>query len=171
MSLSIVLLLISPLFAIPLFLLPNNKVRIFSFSLLIGFGIVLTLNIFNSVNNNFGQSIGKALYPLYSWLIDGNIELSSIEKYHISFVFTQGLLFFIFSIAFYIVFNVFYIGKNPSIQKNSSTLTLTNVFFRVVIYLISYTTVSFFLISIRNLTCMEEGFFSSLFNVIYYVGA
>lgn len=169
MSLSVILLIISPLFAIPLLLLPNNKVRIFSFSLLIGFGFILTLNIFNSINNNFGYSIGKGIYPLYSWFIDGNIELSKVERYHTSFVFTQAIIFLVLVISFYTLFNVFYIGKNPSIEKNKGKFL--NIFLKIVIYLLSFATISYFLISIRYLTCMEDGFMSGLFNLIYKVGA
>ena len=169
MSLSIVLIIIAPIFAIPLFLLPDNKVRIFSFSLLIGFGIVLTLNIINSIHDSFGLSIGKGIYPAFNWFLKNNIELSNNERYHMSFIFIQIILFFLGSTISYVSFNTIYIGKNPSVpKKNNNTL---NTIFKLIMYFISYLTVSYFLICIRSLTCMEDGFMSNIFNQVYYVGA
>lgn len=169
MSLSWILIIILPLFSIPLIILPNNKVRIFSISLFIGISIVVILNILNALNNSVSQTTGKIMYPLYSWMVKGNIELNQKEKYHVSFIFTQALFFSIITISSYIVFNLFYIGKNPSIKKNGGKFF--NIFLRIITYLGLYLTFSFFLISIRNLTSLEDGFLKDLFNLIYYIGA
>ena len=169
MSLSILLFAIIPLFAIPAILLPDNKIRIFSYSILIGFSLVFASVLLVFIQGSFDIIVGRGLYPAFGWFLKNNLELSINERYKIAFSFAQILIFFLVSTLSYVTLNSFYIGKNPSIIKNNNKFF--NVLFRILMFFISYIAVSYFLISIRNLLCLEDGFLSSLFNLIYYIGA
>ena len=169
MSLSIILLIIAPIFGIPLFLLPDNKIRIFSFSFITGFSLVVALIVLDIIYNQFAIRIAKGIYPAVGWFFNNNKELSINEKYRIIFSFVQILAFLLGTIISYVTFNTIYIGKNPSISKKNNQVL--NAFWRVIMFFISYLPVCYFLICIRGVSSLSDGFMKPLFNLIYYIGA
>lgn len=169
MTLTLLLLILLPLFVIPGFLLSRNRLRFFLLCSLPTFILILTLNFIDLSfpAQQINERIGRAFMPMWYWLIKGYTELNQAELIHLSASFSYLLLYFIFYIVFYIPAKIFYIGSNPNIHHFIRTISRT---FDALLFILStYGIVFLFLIEIREILPFDDGFLSSVFDWIYKI--
>lgn len=166
MSLSLILILLLPLFVIPAFFLPQNRLRFYTICSLIATGIVVTINLLNLFLSslNIEGNMGKFFYPMFSFLLNRN-TLANASIYHLSFWLTNLLIYFLSYLLTYLIIKFHFIGKNPDIHKVVTKFTKA---INILLFLVStYVVLGVFLIEIREILPVQEGNLSWLFALIY----
>lgn len=163
------LLILIPLFFIPAFVLPKNKIKFYSTCFSIA-GISLIL--FFLLSFLFGWDMENRIGSVFlGWLpsLFERSDLNEEEIKHLYFCFFCLAMFFVIYLIPYILFKIFFIGKNPDINKPSRKM---ESIIDIVFFLIStYGMLFLFLVEIREIIPLREGFLSFLFDWIYHIGA
>lgn len=171
MTLSLLLIILIPLFIFPSILLPLNRLRIFLIGTISSFlivGFIYLLNIW--IGNNFlEQNIGKYFIFLSGYFYLSIIELSSSEIYHLSFNFFLIFLYFLIYILVFIPVKILYIGKNPSFHKQINHVS--KIIYSLIFFITTYSICFFFLINIREIIPLNDGLFQNIFDFIYKIEA
>ena len=169
MSLSILLLILIPVFLIPAGLLSKNRLQ---FYLLCAFpsAILILLLFFIDLSLPFlslNEKIGEAFLPMWHWLYEGHSELNNKEIIHLSCSFTYLFFYFICYILFYIPLKFVFIGSNPNIHKPIKTVT--RIIYIIFFMLSTYGVAFVFLAQIRQILPFPDGFLSFFFNLLYQI--
>lgn len=165
MTLSALLLIILPLFLIPALLLPSNRIRVFSYCGLQGFIVVLVFLLLSLEMPLLINDIGYTFYPMWSPILGGYTTLLSKEKYHLSFYLTMLFFYIISYLICYIFMKIFYKGSNPNINKPIKAIF--NILLVVIFICVTYGSLAYLLIEIREILPFREGFLSGFFDFIY----
>lgn len=167
MTLSIVLLIILPLFLIPSILLSLNRLRSLLFSLLPGTALLFLIILFDAMIPSLmlNERIGGFFSNVFLFIFKGYNELDSKEIIHLSATFGYFLIYLICFAICVIPVKIFYVGINPSIHKR---IRLVQRLFDIILFLATtYGVLAIFLIEIREIIPLQDGFLSFLFNAIY----
>ena len=169
MSLSILLLILIPVFLIPAVLLSKNRLQ---FYLLCAFpsAILILLLFFIDLSLPFlslNEKIGEAFLPMWHWLYEGYSELNNKEIIHLSCSFTYLFFYLICYILFYIPLKFVFIGSNPNIHKPIKTVT--RIIYIIFFMLSTYGVAFVFLAQIRQILPFPDGFLSFFFNLLYQI--
>ncbi len=169
MTLSILLLLVIPLFLIPALFLSKNRLELYLFCAFPAIVLVLLLSLIDISFPKYeiNEKIGTAFLPMWRWIFDGFKELNESERVHLSVSFTYLFFYFVCYFLFYIPMKFFYIGSNPNIHKPIKTVT--RIFSVLLFFLSTYGMAFAFLASIRQILPFPDGFLSFLFNLIYRI--
>lgn len=170
MSLSILLILFIPIFLIPCIFLPKNKLIIFSLSSGIPGTFFVLLFIFDLVfpSLNIKNSIGETFLGMFSFLTNRPI-LNHEQQIHLTFNFVCLFFYFILYLLIYMTSKFWFIGINPSVHK---TLSIAKkVLLSLLFFSFSYVVFFIFMVEIREIIPLSDGFLSFFFNIIYNVGA
>ena len=165
MTLSALLLIILPLFLIPALLLPSNRIRLFSYCGLLGFTVVLVFLLLSLRMPLLINNIGQVFYPMWSPILGGYTTLLASEQYHLSFFLTMFFFYIVSYLICYIFMKVFYKGSNPNINKPIKAIF--NILLVVIFVCVTYGSLSYFLIQIREILPFRDGFLSGFFDLIY----
>lgn len=169
MTLSFLLIFILACSIIPAIFLPANKIKTYVISSSAGFVVSFFL-FFMCLNFSlFEYSLGKGVYPMFAFILNGNKDFSFIEKYHISSFLFITFLYVILYIISYIITKIFYIGTNPNIHK--ATSVIFNVFLSTIFTIFTGVFISIILIEIRQLLPISDGFLSAIFQTFYKIEA
>ena len=169
MSVSLLCLLLLPMFLLPCFLLSHNRLRTYNLCSLPS-AIVLLIIFFTDLfvpSIDLNTKIGEIFYPLWKYTIGGYKEFSIVEKYHLSTSFTYLLFYFITYILCYIPVKIFFIGSNPNIHKK---IHFIQRFLNSILFLLSTYGIAVCLIAeIRIMLPFDDGFLSFFFNWLYRI--
>lgn len=167
MTLTLALLVLSSLFFLPACFLSLNRLRTYLIASGSAFFVVF---VFLFLNRYFPslpveETLGRTFYFLSGFLLDGYIELSLLERYHIAFYFFLLLLYFIIYLIVYIILKIHFVGSNPSVHKNIKRLrqVLAGIFFVV----FTYGMMALFFIEIRQILPFNDGILAFFFNWIH----
>lgn len=169
MSLSLLIIILFPIFFIPAIMLPKNKLKVYTLSSFIGSSFFLIFFILNILIPAFNieSTIGKAFLGMF-FFID-KTYLTTEEVYHISFYLTCTFFYMVLYIISFIIIKRFYIGKNPDIVKPLSRIA--NFLYILLFLVFTHILLSFVLIQIREIIPLRDGFLESFFNWIYIIEA
>lgn len=170
MSLSLLLLILIPLFLIPAIFLPQNRLKYYSACSLVAFGVIFFICLFDVLISQIDieDDIGKAFYGMFKPLIERS-QLSQKEIDHLSFWLTLLFFYGLLYLLSYLGMKFFFIGSNPSIKKPSrriAKVTLSLLFF-----LSTYMALAIFLVEAREILPFRDGFLSFLFTWIHPIQA
>ncbi len=169
MTLTLLLLVLIPLFFIPAFVLPKNKIKFYStcFSIA-GFSLLFFFLLSFFFGWDMENRIGSFLLGWLPFFAERS-DLNEREIIHLYFCFFCLAVFFVIYLIPYVLFKIFFIGKNPDIKKASRKM---ESIVDIVFFLFStYGMLFLFLIEIREIIPLREGFLSILFDWIYHIGA
>ncbi|MCH3966862.1 MAG: hypothetical protein LKE52_04525 [Bacilli bacterium] len=169
MTLSWMLLLIAPLLLLPAILLPENRIRTFLFSLIVPFLVALSFALVGRFYPPFVETLGSFAKPLSQWALRGHPELSSYELDFLSYTLFSALITIVLFFLFLLPAAFFFVGKNPEIHK--PTRTIRHILKSILFFVLTYGLVSYFLIAIRLILPIPDGFLSFLFEWIHPIGA
>lgn len=167
MTLSFLLIVLIPLFLIPTFLLSRNKIRFYN----IGFGMasicVFALQLWDYfVGVGLTHGLASVVRPLFSFFIDRSY-LDNEEVNHLLACFAYlGIYFIVYGIT-YVILKIFFIGKNPDIQKKSTRFQ--SIFNNILYFAFTYGMLFLFLVQIRQILPLKDGFLSFVFQLIYSI--
>lgn len=171
MTLSLVLIILIPLFILPAILLPLNRLRVFLIGTTSAFLVVAFIYLLNSWTGKsfIEQTIGKYFLFLSSFFYVSKIELSMIEIYHISFSFFLLALYLIIYFVVLLFTTIFYVGNNPSFHKQ---LKFVQKFFVSILFFVTtFSIVFFFFVNIRLILPIRDGLFENIFSLFYKIEA
>lgn len=169
MTLSILILLIFPLFLIPSLFLSKNRLDLYLFCAFPSLVLILLLSLIDISFPTYeiNEKIGRAFLPMWSWIFKGYRELNQSEFVHLSVSFTYLFFYFICYFLFYFPLKFIFIGSNPNIHKPIKTITRI---LSIILFLFSTYGMAFvFLASIRQILPFPDGFLSFLFNLVYRI--
>ncbi len=169
MTLSLLLIFIFVCSLFPSIFLPSNKIKTYILSAIAGFIIIFFLYFLCLNFPSLEYSLGKFSHPMFAFLLDGYIELSLVERYHISACLFMLFIFFLSYIISYTFVKIFYIGSNPNIHKATNVISRTLL--SVLFLSLSAFLLSVFLIEIRLIIPLQDGLFSKMFQFIYKIEA
>jgi len=171
MTLSLGIIIILPLFIIPVVLLPINRIRFFLGGTLIAFFLTAIIYLTDAFfpTAGLGDMIGSWAYPIFRFLIEGHIELNTPERYHISFCLFLFILYLTIYLIYFLFGKIFFVGNNPSF--NRKTTKLRKAFDGFIFILTTYIGLIIILINIRMILPFSYGVLNPLFNWIYTIGA
>lgn len=163
------LLILIPLFFIPAFVLPKNKIKFYSICFSIaGCSLFFFLLLSFLFRWDMENRIGSFLIGWLPFLFERS-DLKDAEIIHLYFCFFCLAMFFVIYLIPYILFKIFFIGKNPDINKPSRKL---ESIIEIIFFLFStYGLLFLFLVEIREIIPLREGFLTFLFDWIYHIGA
>lgn len=166
MTLTAVLAFLIPLFILPCIFLPLNRLRVFCIGTVSAFIPVAFIFLLNRwLGQNFiEQAIGNAFSPIFGFLFP-EPEISHNEKAHLSFAFFLICLYLVLYLVFLLFTKRFYVGSNPSFHKQLSRIY--KIPLSIIFFLTSYTIAFLFLINIRQILPIPDGFFQDFFAWIY----
>ena len=166
MTLSLVLIVLIPLFVIPVVMLPQNKLKFFTFCALAGTALIFVLEFSNFLFSSLQirVNIGKAFYPMFAFFAY-RPYLSLEECYDLSFLFTMLFFYGICYFATFLILKRIHIGSNPNIRKPSSIIS--TIFDTVIFLVCTYGVLAIFLIDIRIILPLGDGFLGWLFQLIH----
>lgn len=169
MNLSILLLLLIPLFLIPSILLPLNRLRVFLIASTCAFLLVSLLYLFNHwIKEDFiEQAIGEKFRWFSGFLYENRAELSQVEKKHLSFSFFLLAMYLLVYFIIFIPVKLIYVGNNPSFHKQLKTVQ--KVIVSILFFLTTFGIAFFFLVNIRMILPFEDGFLKDFFDFLYRI--
>ncbi len=130
--------------------------------------IIYFANLFVG-DNSVEISIGKAFYPVFSFLFKTHRELRLEEIYHlVAYVFYLFLYLSVYLIG-YIIMKTFYIGTNPNVHRTIKAVS--RVLFTIGFLALTFGPLSLFIIQTREIMPLGDGFLATLFNVIHRIEA
>ena len=110
------------------------------------------------------HNIGKAFYPMFAFFAY-RPYLSLEECYDLSFLFTMLFFYGICYFATFLILKRIHIGSNPNIRKPSSIIS--TIFDTVIFLVCTYGVLAIFLIDIRIILPLGDGFLGWLFQLIH----
>jgi hypothetical protein len=170
MSLSLLLVLLIPFFLIPSLFLPRNKLIIYTLSSGIPAIFFIVLFFFDTFYSSYSISnaVGEAFMGMFSFFTDRE-TLSLAQKTHITYNLTCLFFYMILYLVSYFSSKFWFIGSNPNIHK-AYTL-LEKFILSALFFVFTYGVLFLFIVEIREIIPLSDGFLSFLFNIIYKVGA
>ncbi len=171
MTLSLIVVMLIPMFLIPAILLPRNKLHIYTWSLLIASVPVILFFIIENTVPELGleDGIGEFFEWMFSWLVRDESLLTRAEALHIYAYYGYLIIFVLVYLISYLILKATYIGTNPSVHKASRTIG--HILLSTIFFVLTYVLIAMFLIEIRQSFGIEDGFLSWLFEAIYPIGA
>lgn len=171
MTISFLILIFTPIFLLPAFLLSHNRLRTYLFSIISATTVLIFIFLLDTFipKIDLNYNIGKTFYPLWKFLLANNKELTDLERYHVSTSFTYLLIYFLTYILTFIPIKLIFIGTNPNIHKPIKTIQRIS---DIVLFIIgTYFVFALFIVEIRIILPFNDGFLSSIFSLIYKVEA
>lgn len=169
LNLSMLIIMIVIINIFPAILLSSNKIKIYIYSCIPGF-ILVFFAFFICLNfPDVKYTLGKATYPLFHWLLDNYEGFTFNELYHISANLFLAFIYVIFYIITFIIIKLCFVGVNPNASRpatvfNKVILSTSFMVFTAVV-------ISIILIEIRMILPINDGFLSSIFQLIYKIEA
>lgn len=170
MSLSLFLILLLPLFLVPAFLLPQNKLRFFTLASSTGVLLILVLTLTDVFfpDTHLMYSFGAFFYPMFAPFLN-RPELNQEEIYHLSAFFAFAFLYGVCYLLTYIPLKIFYIGSNPYLK---APLNKVRRAVEIILYLgMSYALLFFFFVEVREILPFQDGFMKDFFQAVYPIEA
>ena len=170
MTLSLLLILLFPLFLVPAIFLPHNRLFSYLIPAFVSTLVLLSLLMIElfAPGLSFFDRIGSFFEPMFSFLMNKR-ELMEEEILHLSCFYALGLIYGITYLIAFLLMKRFYIGSSPYV---SSPIKKTGKVFEVILLNIcTYLILFFFLIEIRRAIPLREGFLAPFFSWIYPIEA
>lgn len=165
MSLSTVIFVLLPLFLIPAIVLPSNRMKVYfisSFFAAIPVMVLVLVCLLYS-ENRILLSFGSIFSPIFqAFFIDG---MTSLEKAQVSLFFVSLVLYFILYIISYAIQKVFVLGSNVTIKIGPNPIG--HFFYAVFFVLFTFGALAMFLIGIRQILPLPDGFLSGFFQWLF----
>lgn len=170
MSLTVLLILLIPIFLIPAFMLPKNKTRFYGLGFALSVMVVFAINLINIFLPAFeiSDNIGHFFLPMFAFIVNREY-LTTAEINHLSFWFFCLLLFTFIYIIYYLIAKKHHIGTNPDVHKIITKLN--SVFYVIIFFALTYGVVFIFLIEIREIIPLQDGFLGFIFDWFYKIEA
>ena len=161
MSLSAMIFVLFPLFLIPSIILPSNRMKVFCIaSLFAGLPtLVLFLAALLSPGDILLLTLGDALSPFVSFLFLSG--MTHYERSLIGLAFLCLLLYFLLTIVTLLIQKAFVLGSNVTIRLGPHPIA--HFIYAFFFLLFTYGMLVLFLITIRQILPLPEGFLSPLF--------
>ncbi len=171
MSLSLLVLILIPLFLVPAILFTTNRIRIYFYCSL--FAVLFTGIIFIIISflpeilseEIFAQPFMNIFAPLMNHYPGLSVE----EESHIITQFLYLIIYLLVYFISYLFFKIFYIGTNPAIHKPIKIIT--KIAYGASFFILTYIPLVIFFVNIRIILPFEDGFLSNLFDLIYLIEA
>ena len=167
MSLTLALIILASVFIVPAVFLSFNRLRMYLTCSTAAFFVIASIVFANRIFPSLGLEafLGRTFYFFSEFLITPFEEFSMTERYHLSFQFFLLLLYFVIYLLAYIPMKIFFIGQNPSVHRQRRRLY--QIFAGILFIITTYGALSFFIINIRGMLPLRDGFLGWLFTAIY----
>lgn len=165
MSLSTAILALFPVFLIPAIFLPSNRMKVFfiaSLSSAVPVAVFILLCLFLP-DKQLLLSFGNVFFSFYgAFYIEG---MTFAEKSQVCLLLFCLLLYFVIYIVSYVLQKAFVLGSNVTIRIGPNPIGhfLYSFFF----VLFTYAFLAVFLIGIRQILPLRDGFLSSFFQWLF----
>ncbi len=171
MSLSLLVLVLIPLFVLPAFLFATNRIRIYFYcsltaALFTGIFFIITTFLPDILSE---EVFAQPFMRIFSLILNHYPGLSTQEQAHIVTHFLYLIIYLLVYFISYLLFKIFYIGTNPAIHKPIKIVT--KIAYGTSFFILTYIPLVFFFVNIRIIFPFEDGFLSNLFDLIYLIEA
>lgn len=165
MTLSLLFLLVAPLFLLPSIFLPSHRLKVYVRSSLLG-GLAVLLLSFVDVffpEVRLAVLLGEPFLPLFSSFL--SVEQTYLEQCRIAMAFFLLFVYFLLYLLSYAVQKLLFLGQNMTIHWSGKILR--HVGYSLLFLLFTFVPLVIFFLNIRILLPFPDGIFSPLFQLFY----
>lgn len=165
MTLSLLFLLIAPLFLLSSIFLPSHRLKVYVRSSLLGGMAVLLISFVDIFfpDVQIVVLLGQPFLPLFFFLLSS--EQTFLEQCRIASAFFLLLLYFLLYLLSYALQKLLFLGQNMTIHWSGKILR--HVGYSILFLLFTFVPLVLFFLNIRILLPFPDGIFSSLFQFFY----
>ncbi len=170
MTVSLLLILFLPLFRIPSYLLPRNRLKVYLYSALVACFVISLIGLADRIGgSSIEDKLGRFFSPMFSFLIDPIDGITVKEAHHVYCYLANSLLYVLSFLLALPIFSFFLIGDNPSIYHH--VRWLSRFFLSFFFVLSTYGIFFLVIVNLRGILPFPSGFLEPVFARFYPLGA